>query len=1033
MTNHEKEFENFVRQTEFDDAPDSHHRDTLEHRLLLALKREPSAQTALWRTVIKSPVTKIAVAAAIILMAIWVGSRVFNGRVEQPEKEFVTQRDPRRKGPLIEERHEDKPDSHVPDESRLAADRLSQELEDVQLMFAAGDVDGLVAALSEARFDDSSILAANYLAKIGDARAIDALVKLSKDWEGDPADNPFAGAIVQILDRLRPTEQPADTEQETDSKLPGTTVTGAMAENQELVTYRGLVTDQGRIPLAGVAIWSYSGSYAEHESLFEPRPIEAEAVTDSNGTFILGPVAAIKNEMFYRHLVFEHPNYAVGWITLGGRIKADPNTLRVTLFDPAVFAGRVVDSYGEPIAEVVVEAQLQVITDDRSYSGYFDLTELNGLAVHTDAQGYFAFENIPYNAKLHIRLRHEDYGLYVSRNEHPGDWYPFRPGQDVVITLEAGTYIKGHLVKNGSRYEKEGLMITAREDKKYGWAFTDKRGNFDIRSLSAGNYVVAAEHQQLSSSSLVCKPTENVHVSPAEPATGVAVELFEGRLVIVRVVDMDMGEPVKKQRVLVTGRADKLTEVASGQTDKSGQCTIYLPTGDYNLRTTGWKNGSYHQFDKDFTVKPDGTDCTVEIGITPRPFIYGWLVDANDNPVPGTVILDEPVQTDQHGEFAIPEPWTDFTEKHVGFAFDTENKIGTGFFWTKSDEPNDVELVLQPLVTVTGRLIDKDGVGLGDVKPQINILMDAGSSRGTSGKLWRTTVDPNGWFTIEGIPSGLPMKVLADKPGTQGSAELPLLEPGAVIDVGDLVLRPLHGFDTDDIEWTGTLRGRVVNENSEPMVGLRVKTGMGLKTFGDTTDTRGRYTLKGLPKGKKISGSIYADGYGHTMFTTVVDGNDLDIHLVPEGWDLLDRPAPPLSVEKWLNTEPLTLEQYRGKVVLLQIGVLLPNYSAQFDQVTGLLERYGGKGLELIAIHQPLRVDWAGEVTEKDLVDFIQEKKVEFPFAIDGEPDRGNGATYGTYGVKACPALYLIGKQGRVRVSPTGKNIDAWIKRLLAE
>ena len=688
MTNHEKEFDNFVRQIEFDDTPDSSHRDKLERKLLLALEKRPTEQTATFRAIMRSPITKLAVAAAIVIAAILIGAKVFTGPAERPGKQYTEQLDPKDKQPFIEERHEDKPDSHFPGETRLAADRLRQELEDVELMFAAGDTDGLVEMLSQAEFDQSKTLAANYLAKIGDARAIEALQSSSKDWEGNPADNPFAAAIVQILDRLRPKEQPVDNEQETDSELPGTTVTGATAEAQEVITYRGLVRDQARIPLAGVAVWSYSGNYAEYKSLFEPRAVEAEAVTDSNGGFRLGPVAEIKSERFYRHLVFEHPDYAVGWIALGGRIKADPNALQVTLFDQAVFAGRVVDTYDEPIAEVLVEAELQVITDDRSYSGYFDLTQLNGLAVHTDAQGYFAFENIPYNAKLHIRLRHDDYGLYVSRNEYAGDWYPFRPGQDVVITLQAGTCIEGHLVKDGSRYEKEGLMVGAIEGKKYGWAFTDKQGNFAIRSLSAGNYVVAAEHQQLSSSGLVCKPTENVHVSPAKPATGIAVELFEGRPVVVRVVDMDMGEPVKKQRVLVTGRADKLIEVASGQTDGSGQCTVHLPTGDYNLRTTGWKNGSYHQFDKDFTVKPDSADCTVEIAITARPFIYGWLVDANDNPVRGTVTLAhvEPIETDEHGEFAIPEPWTDLMEKHIGFAFDTDNQIGKGFFWTKSDD-----------------------------------------------------------------------------------------------------------------------------------------------------------------------------------------------------------------------------------------------------------------------------------------------------------------------------------------------------------
>ena len=47
-----------------------------------------------------------------------------------------------------------------------------------------------------------------------------------------------------------------------------------------------------------------------------------------------------------------------------------------------------------------------------------------------------------------------------------------------------------------------------------------------------------------------------------------------------------------------------------------------------------------------------------------------------------------------------------------------------------------------------------------------------------------------------------------------------------------------------------------------------------------------------------------------------------------------------------------------------------------------------------------------------------------------------NGATYSIYDVKAetgAPALYLIDRKGTLRCSPTQKDLEEWIERLLAE
>jgi hypothetical protein len=70
MNDNETEFQDFVRQIKLDDRPDYNHRDALEQRLLVALANQPWQEeqpVKIWRTIMKSQITKLATAAVIIL------------------------------------------------------------------------------------------------------------------------------------------------------------------------------------------------------------------------------------------------------------------------------------------------------------------------------------------------------------------------------------------------------------------------------------------------------------------------------------------------------------------------------------------------------------------------------------------------------------------------------------------------------------------------------------------------------------------------------------------------------------------------------------------------------------------------------------------------------------------------------------------------------------------------------------------------------------------------------------------------------
>jgi len=65
MDDNEKQFEDFISNIEFDDTPDSEHRDKLERELLCAMAKQPR-RIKIWRIIMKSNASKFAAAVIIV-------------------------------------------------------------------------------------------------------------------------------------------------------------------------------------------------------------------------------------------------------------------------------------------------------------------------------------------------------------------------------------------------------------------------------------------------------------------------------------------------------------------------------------------------------------------------------------------------------------------------------------------------------------------------------------------------------------------------------------------------------------------------------------------------------------------------------------------------------------------------------------------------------------------------------------------------------------------------------------------------------
>ncbi len=138
-------------------------------------------------------------------------------------------------------------------------------------------------------------------------------------------------------------------------------------------------------------------------------------------------------------------------------------------------------------------------------------------------------------------------------------------------------------------------------------------------------------------------------------------------------------------------------------------------------------------------------------------------------------------------------------------------------------------------------------------------------------------------------------------------------------------------------------------------------------------------------------------------------------------------PAPPWITTTWLNTpEPITLEQLRGRVVLLHaFQMLCPGcVSRGIPQAQRVAELFAGAPLVVVGLHTVFEHHEA--MKEESLRAFLHEYRIRFPVGVDA-PDPGGEPTPQTmraYGMRGTPTTILIDARGRLRRHVLGAHDD---------
>src|SRR3954447_16229955 len=116
----------------------------------------------------------------------------------------------------------------------------------------------------------------------------------------------------------------------------------------------------------------------------------------------------------------------------------------------------------------------------------------------------------------------------------------------------------------------------------------------------------------------------------------------------------------------------------------------------------------------------------------------------------------------------------------------------------------------------------------------------------------------------------------------------------------------------------------------------------------------------------------------------------------------------------WLNSEPLTADELRGRVVLVDIWTYsCVNWLRTLPYVGAWAERYRDRGLVVVGVHAP---EFGFEHDFDNVLRAAGELGVDYPVVIDND-----FAIWRSLDNRYWPAIYLVDRDGQVRFHHFGE------------
>ena len=145
----------------------------------------------------------------------------------------------------------------------------------------------------------------------------------------------------------------------------------------------------------------------------------------------------------------------------------------------------------------------------------------------------------------------------------------------------------------------------------------------------------------------------------------------------------------------------------------------------------------------------------------------------------------------------------------------------------------------------------------------------------------------------------------------------------------------------------------------------------------------------------------------------------------------IDQKVPEITgIASWINSEPLTFEEQRGKVVLVDFWTYTCiNCIRTLPFLKAWQEKYADKGLVIVGVHAP---EFEFEKDRQNVIDAVDDFGIEWAVAQDNDMK-----TWRAFNNRFWPAKYLVDSEGFIRYNHFGEGsydeTEAWIRGLLEE
>jgi thiol-disulfide isomerase/thioredoxin len=148
------------------------------------------------------------------------------------------------------------------------------------------------------------------------------------------------------------------------------------------------------------------------------------------------------------------------------------------------------------------------------------------------------------------------------------------------------------------------------------------------------------------------------------------------------------------------------------------------------------------------------------------------------------------------------------------------------------------------------------------------------------------------------------------------------------------------------------------------------------------------------------------------------------------GDDLIGVAAPHFNFDGWLNSAPLSLEDLRGRVVLVRWWTeTCPFCASSAPALLDIHDQYGSQGLTVIGVYHP-KADRDGPLDLARVERAVAARELDFPIAVDWDWENGVLADWWYTGPErpATSVTFLLDKSGVIQYVHPGMEYHDYTK-----